>query len=67
MKNIDPALLRKGRLISKYEFQPLATEKAKVLLEDLGFKDCDVKKPMSLSDIFYYGDESYETIRKSII
>lgn len=67
MKNIDPALLRKGRLISKYEFQPLAVEKAKVLLENLGFNDCDIKKPMSLSDIFYYGDDSYETIRKTII
>lgn len=32
-KDIDPALLRKGRLISMYEFKPLNTDKANALLE----------------------------------
>ena len=66
MRNIDSALLRKGRLVSKYEFQPLAVEKAKALLEERGITD-NITKPMSLADIFYYGDDSYETIKKSII
>jgi hypothetical protein len=67
MRNIDSALLRKGRLVSKYEFQPLAIDKTKALLESLGYDNNNVTKPMSLSDIFYYEDDSYETIRKSII
>lgn len=33
IKDIDTALLRKGRLISKYEFKPLNTDKANALLE----------------------------------
>lgn len=66
MKNIDSALLRKGRLVSKYEFQPLSADKAQNLINDLGY-NAVVSKPMSLSDIFYYGDDSYELTRKTII
>ena len=35
VKNIDPALMRKGRLVSKYEFKPLNASKANVILEEL--------------------------------
>lgn len=66
MKNIDPALLRKGRLISKYEFKPLDVEKTNALLKERGIDEV-VNKPMTLADIFHYEDESYETIKKSII
>ena len=59
MKNIDPALLRKGRLICKYEFKPLSIEKSKALLEEQGFFDVDVKKPMPVCDIFHYTDDAY--------
>jgi ATP-dependent 26S proteasome regulatory subunit len=33
IQDIDPALLRKGRLICKYEFKPLTVEKTNALLE----------------------------------
>lgn len=33
IKDIDSALLRKGRLVSKYEFKPLSVEKTNALLE----------------------------------
>lgn len=33
IKDIDSALLRKGRLVSKYEFKPLTVEKTNALLE----------------------------------
>jgi hypothetical protein len=66
MKNIDSALLRKGRLVSKYEFKALDVEKAQVLLNELGFEDV-INKPLSLADIFNYGDDSYEPLKKSII
>ena len=35
IKDIDSALLRKGRLVSKYEFKPLTLEKTNALLEHL--------------------------------
>lgn len=66
MKSIDPALLRKGRLISKYEFKPLNVEKTNALLKERGIDEI-VNKPMTLADIFHYEDESYETIKKTII
>lgn len=66
MKNIDSALLRKGRLISKYEFGPLCAEKATNLLKERGI-DVTLSKPMSLADIFHYEEEGYEEERKSII
>lgn len=65
IKNIDPALLRRGRLVAKYEFKKLCVEKTNVLLEELGY-EC-TNKPMSLADIFYYDSDSYETTKTNII
>ena len=48
---IDPALLRKGRLKSEYQFKKLSIEKSQVLMDSLGF-DVDVNEEMSLADIF---------------
>jgi SpoVK/Ycf46/Vps4 family AAA+-type ATPase len=47
---IDQALLRKGRLIAKYEFGKLETQKAQHLSRHLGY-DTEVLKPMTLSEI----------------
>ncbi len=80
-KNIDSALMRKGRLISKYEFKPLAADKANVLLEELYKKNTEdwtddekmmhpmyhTDKALTLADIFNFADDSYEITRKSII
>lgn len=66
MKNIDSALLRKGRLISKYEFTNLDVEKTNALLEELGIEE-KVEKGLSLAEIFYYKDDNYEVKKKSII
>lgn len=76
VKNIDSALLRKGRLISKYEFKPLCMDKANELLESLygaGWKNGEYKtepvtnKDMSLADIYNFYKTSYEKERRSII
>ena len=67
MKTIDPALLRKGRLVSKYEFTPLCVEKAEKLLKE---RDIEAKltKPLSLADIFHYGEDDYTNkVSKPII
>lgn len=67
MKNIDPALLRKGRLVSKYEFTNLSIEKTNALLKELGVEET-ANKTLSLAEIFYYNDDNYDTNkRKSII
>ena len=66
LKNIDPALLRKGRCISKYEFKPLEKEKAQALLNERGI-EAVINKPMVLSDIFHWEDSDYQTKKNDII
>ena len=66
MKTIDPALLRKGRLVSKYEFKPLSIEKSQTILSELGY-EVKLDKPISLADIFHYEEASYEVVKKSIM
>ena len=76
VKNIDSALLRRGRLISKYEFKPLDTDKANALLEELYGEKFDkgeyeispaTDKPLSLADIYHFYEASYEKERRKII
>lgn len=76
VKNIDTALLRKGRLVSKYEFKLLTTDKANALLEELyleGYENGDYSiypnttSPMSLANIYNFYEDSYEKERKKII
>lgn len=47
---VDSALLRKGRLIAKYEFGKLAIAKAQRLSNHLGF-DKEVTEPMTIAEI----------------
>jgi hypothetical protein len=47
---VDSALMRKGRLIAKYEFGKLGIEKAKRLSKHLGF-DNEIKQPMTIAEI----------------
>ena len=51
ISRIDSALLRKGRLIAKYEFKELTTQKAQKLFETLG-SDFVATSPMTLADIY---------------
>ena len=82
IKDIDPALLRKGRLICKYEFKPLTVDKTNALLEyvyvnkvkeeesELTKGEVEypkVNKGLTLADIYNFEEDSYETVRKSII
>jgi len=53
LKNIDKALLRKGRLTSIYEFTALEVSKTNILLQKLG-NEVEIDKPMSLADIFNF-------------
>jgi len=52
LEKIDSALLRKGRMISRYEFKELSPGKAKVLSEkeNLNYKG---DKPITLGDLYH--------------
>jgi hypothetical protein len=59
LKKIDDAILRKGRLIARYEFKELELHKAQNLLFNLG-KDVVINKPMSLAEIYNIDEMSFE-------
>ena len=59
LKNIDKALLRKGRLIALYDFKALSVERSSALLKQTGCKDYPVNGPMTLAEIFNAKEEGY--------
>jgi len=67
LKNIDKALLRKGRLTTLYEFKPLILQKTNDLLRKLGH-DFETDKEMTLADIYNIQKENHytPTLRKAV-
>jgi hypothetical protein len=63
ISKIDSALMRKGRLIAKYEFKDLETEKAQTLSSKLGFKTI-INSPMSLTAIYNQDEQEFQQIKK---
>lgn len=61
---IDHALMRKGRLIARYEFKELSVEKSRQLSEKLGFST-EVNTPMSLAAIYNQGELDFDTSKKT--
>jgi hypothetical protein len=59
-------LMRKGRLIAKYDFGKLSVRKAQRLSDRLGFKNM-ITKPMTIAEITNPGDKEYKPERKEII
>lgn len=57
LDRIDKALLRKGRMIAKYNFLPLSAEKTAALANKLGHES--VTGSMTLADIFSYDHQSF--------
>ena len=64
IKNIDKALLRKGRLKIKYEFKKLNIDKTNHLQEKLGNNKTNV--PMTLADIYNSEDNGSVVEKKKI-
>lgn len=58
LSRIDPALMRKGRLIASYEFRELEREKAQKLSDKLGFKTT-ITAPMALTDIYNQEEKAF--------
>jgi hypothetical protein len=66
LDNVDKALLRKGRLIAKYNFKPLAVQKANELSIKLGFQHCFIE-PTPLTEIFNQQEKTYQLPRRKAI
>ena len=58
-KNIDEAMLRKGRLLTSYKFGKLGIDKTRSLLNDLGIDDSLVTDELTLADIYNYEKSEY--------
>ncbi len=67
VQNIDPALKRKGRLKSAYEFKALAPEKANVLFSEQNI-EYTTDKEMTLAEIYNISEEEqYKSpVRKAV-
>ncbi len=63
---VDEALMRKGRLIAKYEFGRLSISKAQKLSKHLGYETI-VTRPMTLAEISNQNETSYEKKQVNVI
>lgn len=66
LKDIDEALLRKGRLAARYEFKELATDKVNLLIKEEGLDIPQQKHPMTLAEIFNYEGMDFSLGRKPV-
>ena len=65
LSSIDHALMRKGRLIAKYEFGKLSVAKAQRLSDHVG-QNCRIQHPMSVAEIFNQHEKTQEPERHVI-
>jgi hypothetical protein len=65
IRKIDDAILRKGRLLARYEFKELEIGKAQHLADSLG-KQVKVNKPMTVADIYNIDEKTFDNVTKSI-
>jgi len=63
ISKIDSALMRKGRLIAKYEFKELEVPKAQMLSEKLGFKT-NLHLPMMLTAIYNQDEKDFHQVKR---
>lgn len=63
---VDSALMRKGRLIAKYEFGKLSVNKAQRLSDHLGF-DTVINKPMTVAEISNQNEQNFDTKQVQVI
>lgn len=63
ISKVDSALMRKGRLIAKYEFTELEIPKAQALSQKLGF-DSKFSSPMTLTAIYNQEEMDFQQSKK---
>jgi len=66
ISKVDSALMRKGRLIAKYEFKELEVQKANTLSKKSGF-DSNFNSPMTLTAIYNQGEKDFQQIKNNTI
>jgi hypothetical protein len=59
IKKIDDAILRKGRLLARYEFKELEPLKAQTLATKIG-KNVKIENAMTVSDVYNLDEKSFE-------
>ena len=57
-EKIDDALLRKGRILAKYEFGNLKSTKAQMLADKIG-KQIEITRPMTVAEIYNCNDKDF--------
>ena len=62
ISKVDNALMRKGRLIAKYEFKELEIHKAQALSLKLGF-DSTIHQPMTLTAIYNQEEKDFQQVK----
>lgn len=65
VKQVDPAVLREGRLVARYEFTPLSIEKTRNLKEKIGVGG-GTDRPMTLAEIYNSADTGFKPEEKKI-
>ena len=60
---VDSALMRKGRLIARYEFGRLSVQKAQRLSDHMGFT-ASVKRPMTIAEIAGQGETEFDAAQR---
>jgi hypothetical protein len=58
IKKIEPAIMRKGRLAARYEFDALSVEKATALAQKNGLT-AEIKQPITLAELFNVEKENF--------
>lgn len=66
ISQVDSALMRKGRLIAKYEFKELEVDKAQALSNKLGFKTT-IDTPQTLTAIYNQEEKDFQQKKKKSI
>jgi hypothetical protein len=61
LSQIDSALMRKGRLIAKYEFGKLSVSKAQQLSGKQGFTT-EIRQPMTIAEVMNQHEPSFEKV-----
>jgi hypothetical protein len=66
LATIDKALLRKGRLIARYEFKPLIEKKCEQILKKLNINE-PVTKRMTLAELYNMQERDFGEIEKKSV
>ena len=66
LKDIDEALLRKGRLAARYEFKDLTTDKIHQLIKEESLDIPEQTHPMTLAEIYNYEGMDFSQGRKRV-